>query len=410
MSELKEYKNDHLTVTAQEAPGCLIKLDVQVSTQGTDAAYAKAIKVVTNQVSIPGFRKGKAPRDLVLSHYKKHIDEEWKDLVLNTSFKEALDLIQKMPSAQESVKQPQVKKISREEGAHFTIEFEVAPEVPTLEIEKLTIDTPKLKEVTEQHINAFLREMQIWKAEWEDIEDRGVQEGDFVYLTIENLEEPGEFLCEDTRFEASEGKMGKWIYDLLLGLTPGNSIEGVSEKQLSEGDAQADSDEVEFIPTKCRITLNKIKKATLPALDDHFAKEMKAESLEDLLKNVELKLKNESEQIQQKQIKRQIKSQLLENYSFEVPKSFSSAKSEEEISKIRLFLLARNFAKNHAIDVTGNEIYNVAMQEMMQNSELAELLRNGNERQIDHIRSEIYAGLLVDKVLTKIIDLQAEQN
>lgn len=98
MTESKqEFSNDNLKITMERKPGCSISLDVTISPQATEASYRKAIKLVNKEVSLPGFRKGKAPEAMIVQHYAKYVDQEWKDLIVKTSFKDTLDLTKTYP-------------------------------------------------------------------------------------------------------------------------------------------------------------------------------------------------------------------------------------------------------------------------------------------------------------------------
>jgi trigger factor len=84
-----QFQNENMTVDLKRDPGCLIRLDISLSPLATQAAYQKALKTVNKEVSIPGFRKGKAPQTLILKNYSQHVDREWRELLLNTAFGEA---------------------------------------------------------------------------------------------------------------------------------------------------------------------------------------------------------------------------------------------------------------------------------------------------------------------------------
>jgi hypothetical protein len=67
---MTEYKNDRLTVNIETAPGCLVKLDARLSPKAVEEAYLKTVKDTNKQVSIPGFRKGKAPNDKIIKEFE----------------------------------------------------------------------------------------------------------------------------------------------------------------------------------------------------------------------------------------------------------------------------------------------------------------------------------------------------
>lgn len=414
MSDTKEFKNDHLTVSVVEEPGCVVKFDVTITPEATKAAYLKAIKSINKEVSLPGFRKGRAPDELVLTHYKKYVEDEWKDILLNTAFSESIDLVKMYPLNKNTMKQPQVKSISKDDGSRFTIEFEKAPQVPDVDPTAFKLPQIEAQKVTEKEVNEFIEQMRLRVAKWNDVEDREIQDGDFVDLDIESLDEPGLQICGNTRFEYSK-KMAKWMHKLLKGAKVGTQVEGVSEKDAKEhacdsscsGDHHHHHDD-EFKPTHCRITVKAIKQPELPALDEEFAKKVSSESIEKLHENAQKKLEQDAIVERDDKIKESIKKQIEDLYTFEVPRSFVSSNRPEEAAQMRLFFVTSEFAKKHHISVDNNEIYQAAMQEVMTRGDLADDLMNGDERRVDSARAALYTNLLIEKVLNKIMELATE--
>src|SRR5262249_7600353 len=151
----------------------------------------------------------------------------------------------------------------------------------------LKLHPVKLQEVTQKHIDETIENIRLHHAEWETISDRPVQEGDFVNLDIDAIEEPGFNICKDTSFEVKEGKMGAWMRKLIIGLNVNESAEGISEKEKTNTETECEEcvhnlEAQDFKPTHCRLTVKTIKKAILPALDEALAKKVGCDSVEQL--------------------------------------------------------------------------------------------------------------------------------
>jgi len=391
----------------------MVKLDISVSAEATKAAFIKALKSVNKEVSIPGFRKGRAPNDLVLSHYKKYVEEEWKDVVLNTAFSEAIDLVDRRPHNPRVVKKPHVKFVSKEEGTQFTIEFETTPIVPDLSLSDFTLPEVAKQQVTEEDIHEFIEQLRLKMSEWETVEGRAVEDGDFVDLDIESLDQPGFKICEDTRFSISD-KTAKWLRNIVVGAMPGSVLEGVSEKNTHEhscdSSCTADHHHEEFTPTRCRITVKAIKKPVKPEIDEEFAKKVAAGSLDKLHENAKVKLEKDAEEEKNHKIKEELKKQIEQKYLFDIPKSFLTSKTPEELTQMRLFFLAKEFAAKHNILVTNNDVYRAAMHEVITKGEFAEDLLHGNEETTDSIRAILYTNLLIERTLDKLLHLLTENS
>lgn len=402
-----------MSVSMVQEPGCLVKLEISLTPQASKAAYVKAIKSINKEVTLPGFRKGRAPDDLVLTHYNKYVEDEWKDILLNTAFQEAVELVKFYPLNKNATKQPSIKEMSRETGSRFTIEFETAPSVPEIHPENFQLLKLEAKEITEKEIADFIEEVRIRSATWEDISDREIQEGDFVDLTIENLDEPGMMICERTRFEVSD-KMARWMHRLLIGLEVKASVEGCSEKDDTHACTESCGTEghhhhhEEFKPTNCRITVDSIKKPTLPEVDEDFAQKTTGESLEKFHENIKKKLERDAESERENEQKEDLRMQIEKSHEFDIPKSFASGNRHEENAQLRLFFIADKFAKKHHIHVNNSEIYQAALQEVMEKGPFAEDLIHGEEKRVDAIRSILYTNILIEKALNKLLELVKE--
>ena len=83
--------------------------------------------------------------------------------------------------------------------------------------------------MNDEKVSETIRQVQLFFATWKNIEDRPVQEGDFVLLDVEDLEtDPPTSVFSNTRFEVTEKSMAQWMRDLVLGKSAGATVEGIS--------------------------------------------------------------------------------------------------------------------------------------------------------------------------------------
>ncbi len=409
---MSEFKNENLNMKVERLPGAEVKLEIAITPQATKAAYEKAIKNITKEILIPGFRKGKAPKNLVQEKFKSAIDEEWRSVLLNTAFQEALDLTKIVPFSKETIK-PQIKSISSEAGSEITILFEARPEIPEINPGEIKLKKVKARAVTDKDIEERMLELQLHQATWEDIKDRGVQEGDFVHLDIESLDNPGTVICKDQPFSVIKGKIGNWLYDLLLNKNLNDVFEGTSEKdpchQCEDHTHVHPKEEEEFKPSKLQITIQAIKKPVLPEITPEFASKLGAESVEKLMERVVLSLdKNFQEEAQQK-LREQLEEIVLHSYPFEIPSSIlkshgkMSPKDMEELrDSYRLYLICEKIAHNLKFDVTQDEIMQEFMvQAYMTNPENSFIDPSADPKEIHH---RIRTYLLDKKVKDYLIE------
>lgn len=437
--QTKVLSNDQVQVTITEKPGCLVKFEIHLAPKGTQDSYREAAKIVNKSVSIPGYRKGKTPESILEKNFASFIEKEWKDVLLNTGFREALKLSNLTPFSQDSIKSASIQKASKEEGSSLVIEFESKPEIPNIEMTSIEIVQPPGTMITEKDVNDTIENIRQFHAAWEDLPEKSIEEGDFVDLDIVALEENQEkSICENTRFEVAKGKMGGWMRALVLGKKPGDVVEGVSEKE-PEPECQScatgeeghhhhheHSDE-EFKPTHCRITVRTIKKATLPEIDNELAKKVGVQTVEEMREKIEQSLRSRAEEDSKDALRASIEEQLLEKYPFEIPKSLIQQEVKEktrtrvaeirktqeeavspeqkaeienevisELSQIyRLFFLTQKIAHQYQISVSDDEIATETMMMMWKN----QTMQNATSQNVEELRSRAHLNVLSRKVL-----------
>lgn len=427
-TETKNFNNENVSVEAIVAPGCHVQLNVTVHPKLVTKSHQEALHRVRKEVSLPGFRKGKAPDSLIITHYSKAIDGEWRDILLNNAFQEAMTLSSFAPvkASAKSIKS-QIKELkSPKEEAVLSYEFESLPETPSIDIAKLHVNKPAPTEVTEDYIDKKIEEIRVSFATWEDVQGRPVQENDFVRLDISEIkdgQEQPDFTNE--RFQVTSVKMAPWLKSLVIGLNIGDSKEGMSspdEAFLREEDRAA------FKPSLFKVTVNSIENAILPELGEDFAKRLGVSTMDEVRSAIRRQLENAAynEAVQKQQ--KELEDLLAETYSFELPKSLlehdaqmltsqerqnlsrknlskeeyelKSAQIEEKARsetkrRLTLYYLLRKYNAEHKINVSNEDL----------NLELNKILQQFPKEMLPQIakslNDEIYAAILSEVVVRK---------
>lgn len=336
-----QVQNDNVSVTVAVQPGSKVKLDIFVTPKASAAAYSKAIKTVSKEVSLPGFRKGKAPEAFILKNYGSHIQKEWQSIVIETGFQEALNLIEARPLKMESVKCTAIQEISRENGSHYTIEFEASPNVPSINLDEISLNPINRSTISQEDIDQSIENLRLYHAQWTMVTDRPVQDNDYVDLDIDRIDDPAGNICRNTRFSVANGRMANWMRNLILGLNPNESAEGMSEKEV-DGTAN-------FQPTLCKIIVKAIHEAALPETDDNFAKKLGVPTFEELKVKVVQDLNRRADEEAKEQLFQQIDDSLLEKYQFEIPVSLVQSDKEKRIAE-KINWLKHQKAPTHVIN------------------------------------------------------------
>ncbi len=336
-TDVQTFNNNNLTVLVSRKPHCQVKFDIQVTQPAVEAAYQKAIKRVSKEVSVPGFRKGKAPAHFITERYASAIKEEFMDVVLQSSFNEALDLTQLMP-LKDSLKSPKIKECSREKGAHFIIEFEARLTPPEVHLEQIKVKRVTPQAITEKDRDEAIQQLVLRMAEFTPITDRPVQENDFVNLQVVLFGELPKVI-ENHRVQVNADNLPKWLYEKVLGAQAGETFEGITEPSTENAD-ELNADRA--APFKA--TVLSISEAKTPELNEEFIKKIGLESHEDLNVKMQERLEQTAFEDAFEQQTNLIERALLDTYHLDIPKSYLDAEFKVRLEEYLQPLLEQGLA------------------------------------------------------------------
>lgn len=387
MEQKKEFKSDTVTFTAEYKPHCVVEYKVKVTPPIVQKARRDSIRSIAKEVSLPGFRKGKAPEALIVKKFPEPLKERWEKAIADATFYEC-QIISKIPILNQDVKITfNVERYSSEEGAELTYAFETEPTVPTIDTGKIELIEQNRQTVDKQKIDETIDQILHYFAQWEKISDRPVKKDDYVVVDVDIIEEdPPRTALSNTRFQVNREKMAKWMLDLVIGMKEGEHKEGVS---IPDDDAPEEHKK-ESPPKKVRLTLRSIEKVKLPEVNDELAKKVGASTAQEMREKLEILLNKQAEDEVQNAYREQINTHLIENYKFELPKSIlqketqfrikqlaSDPQFQRQITKmsederkqaiqdiekqgnraIQLFYIARKIIQDQKIQISPNEVH-----------------------------------------------------
>ncbi len=324
------FHSDRLDVDVKTAPKCRVTLHIKAKADLIKDAKHDAVKQVSKEVSIPGFRKGKAPATLIETKYPGAINKAWDGSFADIAFKEGQSLA-KIPVLNNSSNiSYQVTSLKDSEG-EVLFQFEREPALPPIDYTLFSIKEGGPTSVTEADINKTIQNIQMFYAKWNQITEREIKEGDFVVLDIDDIDQdPPVQAFSSARFEVRDGKMADWMRKAVLGKNLNESVEALSEPDATE------SEEVkkEFKPKKVRIHIKGIEEAILPPIDDAFAKRVGAPTVEALHTQLKNLLTKQAAENWQNSIRESLSDQILEKIPFDVPASMLEKEANHRISQL----------------------------------------------------------------------------
>ena len=264
----------------------MAKLTIEVSPEELEKAIEKAYQKQKKQISIPGFRKGKVPRQMVEKMYGKEVFyEDAANELIPDAYDKALE-----ECDEDIVSSPKIEVTQIEAGKPFVFTAEVAlkPEVKLGKYKGVKIDKIDT-EVTEEDVMAEINKERESNARNITVEDRPVKDGDMTTLDFEGFVDGEAFeggKGENYPLTIGSGAFIPGFEEQLVGAEIGKEVE---VKVAFPEDYQAENLKGKDAVFKC--TIKEIKEKELPELDDEFASEVSefetlAEYKEDVKKNL----------------------------------------------------------------------------------------------------------------------------
>ena len=303
----------------------MAKLTIEVSASELEKALQSAYMKQKNKISLPGFRKGKVPRQMIEKMYGAEIFyDDAANALIPKAYADAYDECEL-----DIVSRPEIDVVQIEKGKDFIFTATVAtkPEVTLGEYKGLEVDKVSTR-VTQKEVDAKIQEEAEKNARTITVEDRAVQDGDEVVLDFEGF-------VDGVAFEGGKGEN----YPLTIG--SGSFIPGF-EEQLVGAEAEKEVEVKVTFPEdyhaedlkgkeavfKC--TVHEIKAKELPEIDDEFAAEVSEfDTLEEYKADVKAKIKEQKAAEGKAKQEDQVVEQAVKNATYERPEAMVETQAEQ---------------------------------------------------------------------------------
>ena len=292
-----------------------MQFEVEVEADQFAKAIDAAFRQLNQRVTVPGFRKGKAPRALFERNYgKESIVQEAVEHLLPQAYGAALE-----QGNIEPIDQPQIELVQAEEGKSFIFKgkVEVSPEVKLGKLAGFGLEQPST-DVTEEQIEQQLNQLRDRMATLVADESGEVAQGSFAIIDFEGF-------VDEVAFEGGKGEN----YTLEIG--SGSFIPGFEEQLVGAKVGESRDVKVTF-PEQYhaehlagkealfKVTVKEVKKKEYPELNDEFAKEVsRFETLAELRADIEKRLADSAKANAQKEFQNKVLDAVAAEAEVEVP-------------------------------------------------------------------------------------------
>ena len=320
--------------TVDKLSPVLVELNVQVPADQVRTEVRKAYDALQRTARVRGYRPGKAPRQVLTHLFADRIHADVAQRLLDTTFNQALADGQVMP-----LTQPAFAPGDLDPESEFTYKarFEVRPEIEKVNWEGFALSRPSTK-ATAELVDAELERLRLAHATLQaPAEERPAKDGDVVTLAFTlavDGQVRGEATPQEVETEVGKGQVFAEIDAALAGMTVGATKEVV----VAFPEAHASPD-LRGKQGTFAITLKDLKERVLPSLDDEFAKDCEAESLEALRKSASERIEKELEQKATDALAEQIVVALCKENPIPVPPSL--VEQQAQLAERELLAAAR---------------------------------------------------------------------
>ncbi len=292
----------------------MAKLTIEVPYEEFDKAVDQAYKKNKNKINVPGFRKGKVPRQMVEKMYGKDVFfEDAANIIIPDAYSKAYDECE-----EEIVSSPKIDVVQMEPDKPFIFTAEVAlnpsvtlGEYKGIEIEKL--DT----EVTEADIDEQIEQERNRQARVVTVEGRAIKEGDTAVIDFEGF-------VDGEAFEGGKGEN----YSLEIGshsFIPGFEEQLIGKNTGDECDVEVTfpedyhAEDLAGKPAVFKCKIHEVKEKQLPELDEEFADDAGFDSVEEYKEDVKKRLVEKREKESKEQKEDAVIDAIIEKAEMDIP-------------------------------------------------------------------------------------------
>ena len=338
-----------MSLQVEKLENNMAKLTIEVPADDLEKALQSAYMKQKNKIAMPGFRKGKVPRQMIEKMYGPEIFyDDAANTLIPKAYSEAYD-----ECDLEIVSRPEINIVQIEKGKSFIFTADVAtkPEVKLGEYKGLEVDKVSTR-VTQKEVDAKIQEEAEKNAREVVVTDRPVADGDEVILDFEGF-------VDGEAFEGGKGEN----YPLTIG--SGSFIPGF-EEQLVGAEAEKEvevkvtfpedyhAEELKGKEAVFKCTVHEIKAKELPEIDDEFAAEVSEfDTLEEYKADVKAKIKEQKAADGKRNQEDQAVEQAVKNAEYEIPQPMIDTQTTQMVEDFAQRIQSQGITLEQYFQFTG---------------------------------------------------------
>ena len=334
-----------MSYTVENLEKSMAKITITVDADAFEEAMVKSYNKNKKNISIQGFRKGKAPRKMVEKLYGPEVFyEDAANFAIPDAYEEAAK-----ESGLEIVSRPEIDVVEIEKGKDFVFTATVAvkPEVTLGDYKGIEVEKKTVK-VMAADVNAEIDKVREQNSRMITVENRGIKKDDTAVIDFEGF-------VDGEPFQGGKGE----DYSLVIG---SHSFIDTFEDQLVGKKAGEEVDvnvtfpeeyheaSLKGKPALFKVTVKEIKKKELPKLDDEFASEV---SEFETLKEYKASVKKNLTERRKEEAKREKENEVVENITVELPEPMIDEQTQQMIQEFAGRLSSQGLSFDQYMQMTG---------------------------------------------------------
>lgn len=338
-----------MSVQVEKLEKNMAKLTIEVPAEELDKAIQSAYQKNKGKISVPGFRKGKVPRQLIEKMYGKEVFyEDAANELLPTAYEQAVE-----ECTEEIVSSPKIEVTQIEAGKPFIFTAEVAlkPEVKLGKYKGVKVEKQDTT-VTDEEITAELEKERESNARTIEVTDRAVKDGDIATIDFEGF-------VDGVAFEGGKGEN----YPLTIG--SGSFIPGFEEQLIGKNKDEEVEVNVTFpedyhaedLKGKAalfKVTIKEIKEKEIPELDDEFASEVSEfDTLDEYKADIKAKLTEKKEKDAKNAKEEAVIDAIISDAAMEIPDAMLETQQRQIVQDFAQRLQMQGLSLEQYFQFTG---------------------------------------------------------
>ena len=338
-----------MSVQVEKLEKNMAKLTIEVSAAEFEKALEDAFLKNKNKISVPGFRKGKVPRQMVEKMYGPEIFyEDAANALIPDAYSKALDECE-----EDIVSSPEIDVTQIEKGKSFIFTATVAlkPEVKLGKYKGVKVEAAEVT-VTDEEVDAKIEKERENNARTIEVTDRPVKDGDMTVLDFEGFVDGVAFdggKGENYPLTIGSGAFIPGFEEQLVGAEIGKEVEvNVTFPE----DYQAEELKGKAAVFKC--TIKEIKEKELPALDDEFASEVSEfDTIEEYKKDVKETLTIEKEKAAREAKEAAVIDAIIADSDMDIPEAMVTTQQKQMIDEFAQRMQMQGLSMEQYFQFTG---------------------------------------------------------